>query len=102
MSDPLREKLRSELSEASWRLLLEHHVRGGLVWVHPELDIVEVAASIAEDQAAILKAWMNAGLVGTATDDQVRDWAERGQVFRFLIVQPFVVASPLQLAAAEA
>lgn len=102
MSDPLREKLRSELSEASWRLLLEHHVRGGLVWVHPELDLVEVAATIAEDQAAILKAWMEAGLVGAATDDQVRVWAKGGQVFRFLIIQPFVVATPLELPGPEA
>ncbi|MCB9796320.1 MAG: DUF2288 domain-containing protein [Alphaproteobacteria bacterium] len=102
MSDPLREKLRGELSEASWRLLLEHHVRGALVHVDPSVDLVEVAASIAEDQTALVRAWMQSGLVGTPSDDQVRVWAHRGQVFRFLIVQPFVVASPLSSPTADA
>ncbi|MCB9763540.1 MAG: DUF2288 family protein [Alphaproteobacteria bacterium] len=92
----LSDKLRAEVGTASWRLLAPHHQRGGLVCVDGALDLVEVGVAVAQDDAGKVRSWMDAGQIVRVTDDQAGAWAAQGQAFAFLIVQPFVLVTPIE------
>jgi hypothetical protein len=91
--DSLIEKLSAELSVASWSALAPHAERGALFWVDRTLNIVDVAVSFALDDARSVEAWHQAGLLLPASSSSSQDFA----AFEFLIVQPFVLATPLEL-----
>ena len=91
----LHDKLAAEVSVVSWSALAPHAERGALFWVDRQLDLVEVAVSFALDDARSVKAWHEAELLLPAASSPPQDFA----AFHFLIVQPFVLAKPLELPA---
>jgi hypothetical protein len=60
-----------------WTVLAPHFARGDVLWVHADLDLVEVAQALIADDSASVKAWMDRGQVAPATDAQAADWHER-------------------------
>lgn len=89
----LRDKLSDEVSIVSWHALEPHAQRHALFWVNTQLDLVEVAVSIALDDVDSVEAWHTAKLLLRATPTPPKDYA----AFHVLIVQPFVLAQPLEL-----
>ncbi|MEH6685858.1 MAG: DUF2288 domain-containing protein [Halopseudomonas sabulinigri] len=60
-----------------WKTLEPHFARGDLLVVAPELDLVQAAAAMMEDNGEQIKGWMDAKQLQLATDAQAGDWAER-------------------------
>jgi hypothetical protein len=89
----LYEKLSADVGIATWDALAPHAERGGLFWVDQSLDLVEVGVSLAVDDASSVKAWHEAELFLPAAPQAPSEFA----AFRFLIIQPFVIAAPLDL-----
>ena len=89
----LYEKLAADVGIATWDALAPHAERGGLFWVDQSLDLIEVGVSLAVDDANSVKAWHDAQLFLPAASEAPTELA----AFRFLIIQPFVIASPLDL-----
>ena len=89
----LYEKLAADVGIATWDALAPHAERGGLFWVDQSLDLIEVGVSLAVDDALSVKAWHEAQLFLPAAPQAPSEFA----AFRFLIIQPFVIASPLDL-----
>ncbi len=89
----LYEKLSADVGIATWDALAPHAERGGLFWVDQTLDLVEVGVSLAVDDASSVKAWHEAELFLPAAPQAPSEFA----AFRFLIIQPFVIAAPLDL-----
>ena len=75
----------------AWRDLQRHFARGVLIAVAGDLDLVEVAARVAEDDAPALRAWMEAGRVVRATDEHARRWEAAGRELRAVVVAPWVL-----------
>ncbi|SMF96494.1 hypothetical protein SAMN02949497_3894 [Methylomagnum ishizawai] len=88
----LQNKLAVEADLIPWRELQRHFARGVLVAVAPGLDLVEVAARVAADDAGVLRGWMEAGRVVRATDEHARRWEAAGQTLRAVVVAPWVLA----------
>lgn len=95
---PLQQKLEDELNEAPWALLAPHHARGGVWVVDPALPLVMVAMAVSQDCVDDVVGWVNGGQLARPTTAQVEHWAAVGQRFSFLIVQPYVLASPVPAA----
>ena len=91
--EALYQKLYSEVGVASWSALSPHAERGALFWVNQTLDLVEVGVSLALDDTISVKAWHEAQLLLPAAPQDPQDFA----AYRFLIIQPFVIATPLDL-----
>lgn len=89
----LYEKLAADVGIATWEALAPHAERGGLFWVDQSLDLIEVGVSLAVDDARSVQAWHDAQLFLPAAPKAPTEFA----AFRFLIIQPFVIASPLDL-----
>ena len=92
----LREKLSNQLGDAPWRNLREHAARDGLVCCRLGEDILEAAVAIAEDNTAWVSQAIESGLLYKPSAEQLAFLEKKQEtLFRFLIVQPFVVVQEL-------
>lgn len=91
--EALKLKLEAEVGISTWEALAPHAERGALFWVDQSLDLVDVGVGLAIDDAASVQAWHQAELFLPAAPKMPEGFA----VFRFLIIQPFVIASPLDI-----
>lgn len=91
----LQARLEAEVMEVEWDALQPHFARGALVLVDPGLPIVKVAMAVGLDLADDVKGWMASGAVQTVRDEHAKGFAQDDK-FRFLIVQPFVLAQHIR------
>ncbi len=95
--EDLKEKLKSEIEKATWPLLEEHHKREALLVVDLELDLVTVAAAVAEDDVENVKNWLSTEKLLRPTEEMVQSWEENPELgFRFIIIQPYVIAQEIK------
>ncbi|HWI41875.1 MAG TPA: DUF2288 domain-containing protein [Verrucomicrobiae bacterium] len=86
------ETLAVQVDVAEWGWLRPHLERGGLVLVAADLDLAEVGARMAADDAQYLQGLISAGKVGKPSAAQVADWDTRtGKQFRMLVISPWVL-----------
>jgi len=91
----VRERLEQDLAEVDWPWLRPHARRGALILVADDLDLVDVGASVAEDDRERVSAWIGEGRLRKPTPEQVLSWEARPETaFHVLIVQPYVLARP--------
>jgi len=91
----LQQKLESEIMAAPWALLAPHHVRGAVFVVDPALPLVMVAMAVGQDRVDDVKGWLAAGQLAKVTAGQAAAWDESDQPFQVLIVQPYVLVTPI-------
>ncbi len=89
------EKLAAESGVIAWPELQRHFARGVVVVVSPPLDLLEVAAAMAEDDAALLGGWMQSSRVLRATDEHARHWELAQADLRAVVVAPWVLVQEL-------
>lgn len=92
----LRRKLASETGPIPWAELQRHFARGSLIKVASGLDLVEVAMRIADDDAAAVKAWFEAGLIARANDDHAKAWQASERMLRAVVVAPWVLVQEVE------
>lgn len=94
MSEPteiLRTKLNGETAKAAWAEMQRHHARGVVVRVASDLDLIDVAVAMAQDDGGRINQWMQAGQVDKVSDDQARDWLARNPDLWTVVVAPWVL-----------
>ena len=96
MSDLVTELSRN-LDTAPWSLLKLHAQRGGLIWVQPDLDLLQVAVAVAQDQVQLVEEWLRKGAMRKPT---LQDFAELDvapqREFMSVVVQPWVLFQDLK------
>ncbi len=86
----LAEKFKEEIGTVSWSWLRPHEKRKILFQVAEELDLVEVAVAVAEDQVDKVKSWLENDDLAQPTLKQVAKWEKNGGLFLGVIVKPYV------------
>ncbi len=89
-----RAKMNLETSRISWRELQRFFASGAAIFVSKELDLVEVAYQISEDNKQQVKAWMDAGQVARVTDEQALAWYGADADMWAVVVSPYVLVQP--------
>lgn len=88
----IAEQFREDLAVVPWKDLRIHLQRDAIVIVAAELDLVETATAVAEDDKSKVDRWITAGWLVKPTTEQVTAWeTELDKPFRLLIVQPFIL-----------
>ena len=87
--------LEEAVLPTTWAALEPHARREGLFLVREGLDLPEVAAAVAADDQAKVKAWIDDGSIRRPTLDEVTAWAQDPVAFYAVIVQPFVLCRPI-------
>lgn len=86
-----RAKVNLETSRIHWKELQRFFASGAAIWVSPELDLVEVAFQISEDNKTQVAEWMQAGKVARVSDDQARKWFARDIEVWAVVVSPYLL-----------
>ncbi len=91
-STNLREKLKAEIMNGLWIDLKDHAERNAIFLVSQDLDLLDVAESVASDNVEIVSEWVRSGQLVRPTPAQTSTWEkESGKAFRFLILQPHIL-----------
>jgi hypothetical protein len=89
----IREKLSEEIGAVSWNALSVHAKGGTLITVKENQDLMDVAIAIAQDDTDKVARWLEEGLVYKPDEKEIEALEkEDGTPFKFLLVQPFVIA----------
>lgn len=86
-----RAKVNLETSRIAWKELQRFFASGSAVAVSAELDLVEVAFQISEDNKAQVEQWLAAGQIGRVTDEQALAWFEADADVWAVVVSPYVL-----------
>jgi hypothetical protein len=86
-----RAKVNLETSRIAWKELQRFFASGAAVWLSKELDLVEVAFQLSEDNKTQVSAWMAAGKLAGVTDEQARIWYEQDADVWAVVISPFVL-----------
>lgn len=79
-----------EVQQVEWKMLVPHAARGGLFLLEGSQDLMSVAEAVAADDAARVRGLIESGALARPTDEQLG--MDDDTAFRFVIVQPFVIA----------
>ena len=91
----LKEELLQETAKIGWQELQRFFANGSTVYVAPELDLIDVAWEICQDNKAKIEAWMADGQVGQVSDEQALAWLETDALVWSVVVKPWVLVQPV-------
>ena len=78
-----------------WRDMQRYFASGAALYVAPELDLVEVAYQMSQDNAALIGQWIAAGQFGKVADEQARLWFDADAMLWAVVVSPWVLVQPV-------
>ncbi len=87
----IRALLNAQTGRLRWDELQRHFARGVVLYVDCRLDLIEVAATVVEDNTERFKGWLDTGAVSKASDEQAREWAATGIELWCVIAAPWVL-----------
>lgn len=91
MNNQLFEKLIREADWAEWSILHNHFVHDNLFLIEPNEDLFEFAIAVSENDATLVAAKIDAGLVRRPDGYDVESWRKSGQRFLTVITSPYVL-----------
>lgn len=86
-----RVKLNQETAQIAWKELQRFFAKGEALAVAADLDLVEVAFQMSEDNAAQIRHWVEAGKLGKVSDAQAAAWFESDALVWAVVVSPWVL-----------
>ena len=92
----VREKLEKEVGPADWKVIGPHYKRGAVIIVSPELDLIDVAIKVAEDDVDLVQDWIKDEKILRPTPDDAKQWEETGMELSSVVVSPFVLVQQLK------
>ena len=101
MSQELRQELASMVGPTQWNWLKPHIARDAVVFVDPQLDLVEVGMALTNDNVQSVQRWIGEQLITKPTEEQLQTWGVTGpsNQLQSLIVQPYVLVQEILQAA---
>lgn len=96
--EPLHTRLNLETAQMRWTELQRHFAGGSVIAVSTELDLIEAAARIAEDDTATVAAWLAEQRLAKVTDEQAQQWLVADAVLWAVVVKPWILVQPVQRA----
>lgn len=91
----VRQKLNFETGRINWAELQRHFARGIVVVVSGELDLIEVAVKLHEDDKHQFETWVNNKQIWRARDDDARQWQAANTEFWSVVVAPWVLVQAI-------
>lgn len=90
-AEVFRAKLNLDTAQIAWKELQRFFASGAALMVASDLDLVEVAFQVCEDNAAQVQQWMVTGKLCKVTDEQAAAWFESDATVWAVVVSPYVL-----------
>ena len=90
-----RARIISETAKIPWLELQRFFAAGKVMQVTPELDLVDVAFALQEDDIEQVTTWTEALQVSPVTDDDARNWVASDASLWAVVVKPWVLVQEI-------
>ena len=90
-SEELKEDLKKSLDETFWEDLRPHIVRGTVLILAQDLDLIETAFLIASDDKEKVQNLVVTNKINKPNIEEINSWEQAQVKLRCLIVKPFVL-----------
>jgi hypothetical protein len=90
-TEPLLAKLNGEAARIPWAELQRFFARGVALRVSPGLDLIEIAAAIAQDRADLVQGSMASGGLAPVSDLEAKRWLDCESRPWAIVVKPWVL-----------
>lgn len=91
----LRADINNQTSRISWSELQRFFAGGWLIFVSPDINLLDVAVAFTLDDKEKVTHWLTSGEVAKVTDAQAKDWHTANASFWSTVVKPWVLIQPL-------
>jgi hypothetical protein len=92
---PLSDKLNLETGKITWPELQRYFARGVLIIVSPQLDLIDVARTLVDNDADAVENLIKSSHLTRANDDHALDWQARAPLFWAVVVAPWVLVQEI-------
>lgn len=86
-----RARINSETARIGWSELQRFFAAGKVMRVDSELDLVDVAYALEQDDIEQVKKWTDSMQIGPVADAQAREWIEADATLWAVVVKPWVL-----------
>ncbi len=91
-----KNKLNLETAQIAWTELQRFFAAGSVIWADAQLDLIDVAHAIAEDDSRLVKQWMDAQQIAQVSDQQAKQWLAEDALLWSVVVRPLVVIQEIR------
>ncbi len=91
LQDIHRAKVNLETSRIAWQELQRFFASGVVIFVSPELDLVDVGYQFSQDNKQQVERWLLADKIGKVSDAQAAIWLEGETEMWAVVVSPWVL-----------
>ncbi len=95
-SEIFRAKLNLETAQIAWKELQRYFASGVALAVAPDLDLVEVAYQMSQDNSAQIQQWIAARKFGRVSEEQAQGWLATDEILWAVVVSPWVLVQPVR------
>jgi hypothetical protein len=92
----LKAEILAETSKIPWAELQRFFAAGKAIFVSADLDLIDVALQISNDNSAVVSHWMHNGKVAPVSDDQARYWFNSDASVWAVVVKPWVLVQDIK------
>jgi len=86
-----RARIIGETAKIPWLELQRFFAAGKVIWIARDLDLVEVAWALQQDDVERVGAWSEQGELAPVSDDQARRWVAGDSLLWAVAVKPWVL-----------
>jgi len=90
-----RSRILGETAKIGWGELQRFFAAGHAVAVVPELDLVEVAYQMSQDNDQLVAEWLASGRVRGVSDAQAIEWLAANALMWTVVIRPWVLVQPV-------
>lgn len=86
-----RARINAETAKIPWRELQRWFAAGKVFHVHRELDLVDVAYALQQDDVEQVRSWSEAAHLAPVTDTSAKAWLKREATLWAVVVKPWIL-----------
>ena len=94
-ADITRAAINGETAKIHWLELQRFFAQGTAIAVSDDLDLVDVACELKQDNKSQFEEWMAMAQVGPVSDEQAKEWIESDALMWAVVVRPWVLVQPV-------
>lgn len=93
----IRERFEQEMAPIAFMELQKHFAKGIIIHVSGDLDMIEVAIKLHEDDATAIKCWMDEEKIIRAHDEHAKKWLDDETILMAVTAAPWVLVQEIKV-----
>lgn len=89
--ESLHQKINRETARIRWSELATFFASGDIITISNDVDLIEAAIAISEDNSQQIQEWMQAGLIMKTSDEQAIEWQAENKELWAVVIKPWIL-----------